>query len=345
MIFRSTKVADYLRLAVEFGIDSARLLEGTGIDGVQIQSPDHLVTLDQYHHVVARLMSLSGNPGIAFSIGRRLRLTDLGIVGYALMSANSLRQALEIWFTYSVSLVGMPVRVDAYRDASPGYEAFFHSHSPAGDIRRYEIEEMLVQGATILAHLTGIEPTLGRVSLAYPEPAHSALYAEFFRCPIEFNAPVSSIWILEPDLNTPVKSMNEEMFRLSREHCRHVMSLLPESGLIRSQLRNLFIASPADLPDLEQAATTLFMSPSTLRRRLADCGQSYQTIKDEFRFDLARDYLVTRHLSQKQVAYLLGFQSPSAFSRAFKGWCGQTVKEYLDSVADGASLAARAHGR
>ncbi|MFN9525642.1 MAG: AraC family transcriptional regulator [Pseudomonadaceae bacterium] len=336
MLFRATKLLNYLRFADERGIDPSRLLEGSGIDDARIHSPDCLVSLDQYHQVVARLIELSGSPGIAFEVGRRLRLSDLGIVGYALMSANSLRQALEIWFTYSVSLVGMPVRVDAYRDTSPGYEAFFHSHSPAGDIHRFEIEELLVQGATILAHLTETEPLLGRVSLAYPEPAHSALYGEFFRCPIEFNAPVSSIWILAPDLDTPVRTMNEEKFRLCREQCRHVMSLLPESGLVRSQLRNLFIASPADLPDLEQAAAALLTSSSTLRRRLADCGQSYQAIKDEFRFDLARDYLVTRHLPQKQVAYLLGFKSPSAFSRAFKGWSGQTVGEYLGGSKDGA---------
>lgn len=333
MMFRSTKVADYIRLAGEIGIDSGRLIENTGIDISQIQSPDYLVTLDQYHQVVAQLMKLSDNPGIAFTIGQRLRLSDLGIVGYALMSAHSLRQALEIWFTYSVSLVGMPVRVDAYRDAAPGYEAFFHSPSPAGDIRRYEFEELFVQGATILAHLTDIQPTIGRVSFAYPEPAHSALYRDFFGCPIEFNAPVSSIWIEAPNLNTPVKSMNEEMFKLCREQCRHVMSLLPESGLIRSQLRNLFIARPSDLPDLEQAASALLMSTSTLRRRLADCGQSYQVVKDEFRFDLARDYLITRRLPQKQVAYLLGFKSQSAFSRAFKSWCGKTVQDYLRGEA------------
>jgi AraC-like DNA-binding protein len=36
-------------------------------------------------------------------------------------------------------------------------------------------------------------------------------------------------------------------------------------------------------------------------------------------------------MTPKQVAYLLGFTSPSNFSRAFKGWSGQTVGHFLDN--------------
>jgi AraC-like DNA-binding protein len=82
---------------------------------------------------------------------------------------------------------------------------------------------------------------------------------------------------------------------------------------------------------LNAAGLALAMSSSTLRRQLESSGQSYQGIKDEFRFDLAGEYLRSGHMAPKQVAYLLGFTSPSAFSRAFKGWSGQTVGQFLSA--------------
>jgi AraC-like DNA-binding protein len=81
---------------------------------------------------------------------------------------------------------------------------------------------------------------------------------------------------------------------------------------------------------MAQAARRLGLSTRTLRRRLEQENTSYQDLLDQFRRDLALEYLRSGHMAPKEIAYVLGFSSPSTFRRAFKTWTNETVGEFLD---------------
>ena len=300
---------------------------------LSVYEPDYLISLEQYHVVVANMMKITQDPGIAFSLSDLANPNDFGIVGYAMISAATLRESLDISQKYSSSLMGRPLRIDTIRETSPGFEIVFSSPSPiTGAIHRFECEELHVQGIKITQILTGKQPLIDRISFTYPEPPHHALYRKFFNCPIEFDAPRTVLRILEPELNTPIQNRNQELFSVCVQHCHQVMSALGDTDLLCSHLRSLFLTTPNRLPNIETASATLGMSASTLYRKLDDLGQSYQAIKNGFRFDLAREYLRSGHMPAKQIAYLLGFNSPSTFSRAFKSWSGQTVGQFLKNL-------------
>ena len=328
-MFRATKIGGYLKAMRRFGIGSRRLLAGTHIDPKQVSNSDYLISLDQYEAVVTNMMTLTANPSIAFKLGDAVDVGELGIMGYAMLSASSLRQATRVWVEYSNSTVGTPINIESYRDVSPGYELVVSSAIRPGALNRFETEELLVQGMKLVQDITGIKPVLGNLSFAYPEPTHRKLYEKFCKCPLEFGAPKTIFRVLRPDLDAPIKTGNEELFQICAQHCQQVMRSIPEAGLLRSKLRSMFLATPGSLPDLNKASAVLGISTSTLRRQLESDGQSYQAIKDEFRYDLAREYLRSGHMSSKQIAYLLGFTSPSVFSRAFKSWSGHTVGQFL----------------
>jgi AraC-like DNA-binding protein len=55
---------------------------------------------------------------------------------------------------------------------------------------------------------------------------------------------------------------------------------------------------------------------------LAAEGLSFGEILDQLRRDLAVRYL-QENLQASQIAWLLGFQQPSAFSRACRRWTGK----------------------
>lgn len=334
-MFRATKIQGYLKAMRAQGIGARQLLAGTDIDVKQVSHPDYLISLSQYEAVVANMMKLSGNPGIAFSLGDvLLDVGGLGILGYAMLSASTLRQALGVWIEYSNSFAGTPTKVASYRDISPGYELVLSSPLKYGALHRFEMEELLVQGMKRVWSLTGVEPVIGKVSFSYPEPQHRALYEDFFKCPVEFGAPKTRVRVLQPDLDAPIQTGNEELFQICAQHCQQVMRSIPDAGPLRNRIRSLFLTTPGDLPDLKAASVALGMSMTTLRRHLDNTGLSYQAIKDEFRFDLAREYLRSGHMAPKQVAYLLGFKTPSAFSRAFKVWSGQSPGSFLATEAD-----------
>lgn len=90
-----------------------------------------------------------------------------------------------------------------------------------------------------------------------------------------------------------------------------------------------------DMPSLEEVGRTLAMSPQTLRRRLAEEGKGYQTIKDDLRRDAAIEYLAQPELTLIAIANRLGYAEASTFHRAFKGWTGLAPGVYRQTQLQG----------
>ena len=82
------------------------------------------------------------------------------------------------------------------------------------------------------------------------------------------------------------------------------------------------------MPTLNDVASQLYLSPQTLRRRLAAEGKSYQGVKDDLRRDTAIHLLASPHLTLDEVAEKVGFSETSTFHRAFKKWTGVTPGLY-----------------
>jgi AraC-like DNA-binding protein len=69
------------------------------------------------------------------------------------------------------------------------------------------------------------------------------------------------------------------------------------------------------------------MSERTLARRLAEHGLQPARLVEEVRQQLANRYLAERTFPIGHITYLLGYSEPTAFTRAFRRWTGQTPSE------------------
>jgi AraC-like DNA-binding protein len=91
------------------------------------------------------------------------------------------------------------------------------------------------------------------------------------------------------------------------------------------------------LPHGEAQAKTvarkLGLSERTFARRLASEGLTFGRILDELRRDLAGRYLGEAGLPISRIAWLLGFQQPSAFSHASHRWFGKSPVAYRATSA------------
>ena len=84
-------------------------------------------------------------------------------------------------------------------------------------------------------------------------------------------------------------------------------------------------------PTRYDVSSAMNISVSTLQRRLTDEGTSFQEVLEETRKRLSQMYLAEKNISTNEIAYLLGYKSPSQFFKCFKGWFGVTPKAYRDS--------------
>lgn len=81
---------------------------------------------------------------------------------------------------------------------------------------------------------------------------------------------------------------------------------------------------PSNAATIEKAAQRLGMSKRTLQRRLEDEGENFRAMVNATRENLARHYLTNTKMSGGEIAFLLGFEDPNSFYRAFQDWTGQT---------------------
>jgi AraC-like DNA-binding protein len=106
-----------------------------------------------------------------------------------------------------------------------------------------------------------------------------------------------------------------------------------ESGSIVDRTRDAMDDCDTEQLSPELVARKLGMSLRSLQRSLRERGSSYEKLLRDGRRDLACTYLSDGRHSITETAFALGYESSSAFARAFKRWTGQLPSEYQQGLS------------
>ena len=99
----------------------------------------------------------------------------------------------------------------------------------------------------------------------------------------------------------------------------------------------VWLLLPTGRCSIEQVARHLGVTRRTVHRQLAAEGQSFSRILEEVRGGLAERLVANRDRPLAEVAELLGFSSPSAFSRWFTQRAGCSASPWRSRQHDGES--------
>lgn len=177
-----------------------------------------------------------------------------------------------------------------------------------------------------LARLATREPVRAlRVCLPTPPPrACVQPYERHFGTAIRGSAG-PSITFSAADLRRPFLTLNEGMWRVFEPDLRRRLNELDATATTSERVRAVLLELlPAGSATIEHTAERLGMSKRTLQRRLGDEGHSFRSLLNGTREHLARHYLSSTSMSGGEIAFLLGFEDPNSFYRAFHEWTGQT---------------------
>jgi AraC-like DNA-binding protein len=76
------------------------------------------------------------------------------------------------------------------------------------------------------------------------------------------------------------------------------------------------------------------MAEQTLRRRLRQESTTYREIKESIRRETAVQKLIGSRMSVQDLAYLVGYSEPRAFTRAFHQWTGSSLAQYREKLRE-----------
>jgi len=98
-------------------------------------------------------------------------------------------------------------------------------------------------------------------------------------------------------------------------------------GLFGTSVENaIAVLLPHGKARMSEVARKLGLTQKTLARRLSSEDLTFSDILQNLRIGLANRHLADKELSISQIAWLLGYQSISAFTNAYKRWTGHTPR-------------------
>jgi len=142
-------------------------------------------------------------------------------------------------------------------------------------------------------------------------------------CEVIVGAPRNVIIFHASDATKPFVTRNAELLDLlAPQFEEQLRQYKEEDGFLELVRRTIQDRLTGHRPSIEIVSQALHMGPRTLQRRLQDSGSSFQRVLDEARHQMARYYLSNSALELNEAAYLLGFEDPNSFGRAFRIWEG-----------------------
>lgn len=160
--------------------------------------------------------------------------------------------------------------------------------------------------------------------IAETPPTPAAAYEKFLGVAIQ-KGKGHSVSFSRDDALKPFLSSNDAMWQIFEPALRKRLAELDASATTVERVRaTLLEGLPSGKVAMDDVARRLAMSKRTLQRRLEDEGTSYQEVLRVAREALAIHYLERSTIALAEISFLLGFEEPNSFFRAFNDWTGRT---------------------
>jgi AraC-like DNA-binding protein len=307
-------------------LNADELLANVGLSSSLLQVPQARVSAKHYG-ALWRAIAAALDDEFFGQDSRRMKVGSFAMLCHAVLNCKTLGAALERSLRF-YALILDDISGSAERDAQEA-RIVLHERTAGASHRVFAHELLLMLLYGVSCWLVGRRIPILRTEFNYAEPAHSAEYRLMYCADLRFNRPNTLLAFEASYLDLPVVQNERSAKEFLRSAPENILLKYKNGSSLTARVRRrLRQFLPGAVPDFEQLADEMSMTPATMRRRLHDEGESYQSIKDKLRRDLAISYLSHSKRSVMDIALELGFSERSAFHRAFRKWTGAAPGEF-----------------
>jgi AraC-like DNA-binding protein len=307
-----------LEQAKLLGLDRAALMKKADLTPQELKDPDGRVPSLKIWWLWQELIRQVPDPALGIKMGETPHSpTRYGLVGYTLVFSRTLGEALARLSRYSriiAETVQLTIESDGWRfkitlQADPQFE-----------LLRHPIDSRLASILSSLRHLSGKSLNPLGVDFPYPRLRDASVHRRYFQAPLHFRAPRAALHFSREDMDLPIVHSDDTLARYLDRLATQQMKTLGVGSLTERVGRTIWFELNGGMPPLKRIAAKLGVSPRSLQRSLRKEGKPYRGLLDEFRREMAVRLMSQRNLSVHEIAFLLGYNEPSSFHKAFRRW-------------------------
>lgn len=316
------------------GQDIAPILKQLGVHAPATNSPTDRVSLVIILKVMEHIDRLAGNPRTCLELYGHMKLAHLNVLGFALSCSSNLLDLLLRAQRFSGYLsTAFVIKLDEH----PEHYRISGHWNP--DIFREQLEQAPNPNRVLecvgYAAVKMLQEAYGGVipvrKLYLPGTPHGSIvqaFAEVADCPIETGASFIGSDIAKEVCLKRLPGANPELARINDQQLIDQMVAIDQTDIVHRCERAILTGISNGKLSLKDSAPRLGMSERALQEALREKGQNFSDLVNRIRKTLAIQHLEEGKKSVSQIAYALGFDRPSNFSHAFRGWTGVSPREY-----------------
>ena len=317
---------------LEKSVELKKHLQQLGLKSNLKQAQQSDITLNQYYQLLNKTADQLQPSGFFLDLGQCFDISDAGVLGYASLSVENLRQS---WELTSRNYALYPHPITAKRIINEQVVTLRIDHSKPSLNPQIHLQEDWLSSTWqwMCQRLPEIKNNKDLcVKLNYPEPLYQSQYKKIFPGKVLFNQPHTELCFPEIWYEIPFPTANPATAELCQQQCALILKQLDQHTDLVEAVRRLLLLTPQrKFPTLEQAAQQFQLPSHSFHRQLKKAGISYRDIVNEVRMELAKDYLQKTNLPLEEISFLLGYDHSANFYRAFKIKVGITATEFRSS--------------
>jgi AraC-like DNA-binding protein len=303
------------------------VLAQVGLVPGDIAGPEARIDFARHAALIEAAAAALQDPCFGLHFGAGLDPLDAGAIAYLAANSPDLQAALENFLTYlATATEGFRGRLEP---AGGQTRLVIAARDPGLKLNGQCNEFALASAMNICRFVTGRRLTPRRVEMQHPRSSGLASFEQYFGVPVRFAADSYAITLDSGQLALPCSSADARLFRIVKAHCDELLAQSRQATDLREEVEHLVGSLlPTGTATTAHVAATLGVSERSLSRRLSEKGVTFREILQQQRRRMALRYLEDPAIRPTQVAYLLGYSEPSAFSHAFRRWTGESPASY-----------------
>ncbi|MEK1835186.1 MAG: AraC family transcriptional regulator [Pseudomonas sp.] len=307
-------MTNYVEITRSLHVDHLEQLRLVGLDHRCLLQPDLKIP----NEAVARLLENSAREAGVDDFGLRMaetrKLSNLGPLALLWRDEQTIRSAMEAFRDFLfLHNQGLVLNIEE----SGGVVVLRMEQVTVGNLPVRQAMELSV-GVThrLLKTLLGNHWHPSMVCFRHAAPMDDSRHRRIFATSVQFNSLMDGIVCRSTDLDKALPSADPDMARYVHQYLDSIREE-SKTALLEKVRQMIWIVLPTGHCSVEQVAANLGWDRRTLHRKLAQEGETFSSLLDQVRAELAMRHLAHSNQRLSEIAGVLGFSELSAFSRWF----------------------------